>query len=104
MQPSIEEYRRTLDISERRRCDVYTSMEYDQAAQVQYYTTIRRFREGEQTVDERRTSIELRYTYPQELQRTLEANAFRLLHRYEGWTESPLLRECGTMVIVCQKA
>ncbi|MCY9514623.1 hypothetical protein [Paenibacillus apiarius] len=55
-------------------------------------------------MDERRTSIELRYTYPQELQRTLEANAFRLLHRYEGWTESPLLRECGTMVIVCQKA
>lgn len=104
LQPPAEEYWRTIEIAPEHRCDVYTIAAYDPVAQVQHYTTIRRFREGGELRDERKTTIELRYTYPQELARTLEANGFELLHLYGGWSGASLQASSPSMVAVCRRA
>lgn len=104
LQPPVEEYWRTIEIAPEHRCDVYTIATYDPVAQVQHYTTIRRFIEREHLREERKTTIDLRYTYPQELARTLEANGFELLHLYEDWSGASLQPASLSMVAVCQRA
>ncbi|MFL1673806.1 class I SAM-dependent methyltransferase [Paenibacillus dendritiformis] len=104
LQPPVEEYWRTIEIGPEHRCDVYTIATYDPVAQVQHYTTIRRFLEGEELREERKTTIELRYTYPQELARTLEANGYELLHLYGGWSGASLHPSYPSMVAVCRRA
>lgn len=104
LQPPVEEYWRTIEIATDHRCDVYTITSYDPVAQVQHYTTIRRFIEGEKLREERKTTIDLRYTYPQELARMLEANGFELLHLYGGWSGASLQPASLSMVAVCRRA
>ena len=82
LQRPVEEYWRTLEIGLEHRCEVYTIATYDPITQVQHYTTIRRFIEGEELREERKSTIDLRYTYSQELARTLEVNGFDLLYLY----------------------
>ncbi|WP_289356919.1 hypothetical protein [Paenibacillus sp. S-12] len=85
-------------------CDVYTIAVYDPLAQIQHYTTIRRFREQDRLVRERTTTIDLRYTYPQELSRLLELNGFELLHVHGSWSAEPLQASSSSMVVICRKA
>lgn len=58
----------------------------------------------DQIVMERRTTIDLRYTYPQELSRLLELNGFELLHVYGNWSAEPLQAASSSMVVICRKA
>lgn len=71
---------------------------------LQHYTTIRRFREQDRLVRERTTTIDLRYTYPQELSRLLELNGFELLHVHGSWSAEPLQASSSSMVVICRKA
>lgn len=103
LQPQEEEYWRSIPIGSQQQCDVYTISEYDPVTQIQHYTIIRRFREGEQTVMERMSTIHLRYTYPQELARLLELNGFELLHLYGGWSAEPLQSSSQSMTVICRK-
>ncbi|HEY4552733.1 MAG TPA: class I SAM-dependent methyltransferase, partial [Bacillaceae bacterium] len=61
LQPSTEEYWRSYtDPGKKLKVDVYTISRYEALAQVQHYTTIRRYRnEAGELVDEKRTNISL---------------------------------------------
>ncbi|NEZ40223.1 class I SAM-dependent DNA methyltransferase [Paenibacillus alvei] len=104
LQPQEEEYWRTIQLDSQLHCDVYTIAAYDPLAQIQHYTTIRRFREQDRLVRERTTTIDLRYTYPQELSRLLELNGFDLLHVHGSWSAEPLQASSSSMVVICRKA
>ncbi|CEH28740.1 methyltransferase [Aneurinibacillus migulanus] len=103
LQPSEEVFWKSITDSQNRRCDIYTKMLFDMIKQVQSYVTIRRFYENEKMIEEKETKIDLRYTFPQELERVLLMNGFKVLHIYDGWREKMLSKDCYTMVVVCQK-
>ena len=103
IQPSTEEYWTTISDEKGRKCDLYTEMTYDSIQQIQHYITTRRFYEGDTLVEEIKTTIDLRYTYPQELERLLVANGFELLHIYNDWEGNELGEDCYSMVVVCRK-
>ncbi|MES5926707.1 class I SAM-dependent methyltransferase [Bacillus cereus group sp. MG9] len=103
IQPSTEEYWTTITDEKGRRCDLYTEMSYDSIQQIQHYITTRRFYEADTLVEELKTTIDLRYTYPQELERLLVANGFELLQIYNDWEGNELQEDCYSMVVVCQK-
>lgn len=85
-----------------RKCNLYTEMKYDSIQQIQHYITIRRFYERDLQVEELKTTIDLRYTYPQELERLLVVNGFEL-HIYNDWEGNELGEDCYSMVVVCRK-
>ncbi|MBM6647735.1 class I SAM-dependent methyltransferase [Bacillus sp. RIT 809] len=103
MQPSTEEYWTTITDEKGRRCDLYTELNYDSIQQIQHYITTRRFYEDNTLVEELKTTIDLRYTYPQELERLLVENGFELLHIYNDWDGNELQEDCYSMVVVCRK-
>ena len=104
LQPSTEEYWKTYtDTVEDKKVDVYTISNYDPLEQIQHYTTIRKYLEDHHVVEERKTTISLRYTYPKEMERLLSENRLDILHVYENWKESPLSRNSDEMIYVCRK-
>ncbi|GGE83321.1 class I SAM-dependent methyltransferase [Priestia taiwanensis] len=103
LQEPKEEYWRSVHVSEGIRCDIYTKAVYDAISQIQSYEMIRRFYEGETFIEEKKTTIDLRYTYPQELERVLGENGFKLLHVHRNWLGDPLTPGCYSMVVICQK-
>ena len=92
IQPSTEEYWTTISDEKGRKCDLYTEMTYDSIQQIQHYITTRKFYDEDALVEELKTTIDLRYTYPQELERLLVANGFELLHIYNDWEGNELGR------------
>ncbi|MBK5431956.1 MULTISPECIES: class I SAM-dependent methyltransferase [Bacillus] len=103
IQPSTEEYWTTVNDEKGRKCDLYTEMIYDSIQQIQHYITTRRFYEDNTLVEELKTTIDLRYTYPQELERLLQLNGFELLHIYNDWEGNELREDCYSMVVICRK-
>lgn len=104
LQPSTEEYWKTYtDTIENKKVDVYTISEYDPIEQVQHYTTIRKYMDDDNVVEERKANISLRYTYPKEMERLLSENGLDILHVYEDWNKSPLCKDSDEMIYVCRK-
>ncbi|WP_144512168.1 class I SAM-dependent methyltransferase [Bacillus sp. FJAT-22090] len=105
LQPSTEEYWKTYHDSTRdKEVDVYTISDYDALSQIQHYTTIRKFKNKEgKIVDEKRTNISLRYTYPKEMERLLAENRFEIVHLYKDWNGTPISNDSYEMIYVCQK-
>jgi len=104
LQQSTEEYWKTYtDTVENKKVDVYTISNYDPLEQIQHYTTIRKYLDDSNVIEERRTNISLRYTYPKEMERLLSENGLDILHIYEDWKESPLSRGSDEMIYVCRK-
>lgn len=105
LQPSIEEYWKTyIDTVAGKKVDVYTISDYDPIEQIQYYTTIRKFMDDDNVVEERKTNISLRYTYPKEMERLLFQNGLEIIHVYEDWNGSPLSKDSNEMIYVCRKS
>ncbi|UCZ53490.1 class I SAM-dependent methyltransferase [Bacillus shivajii] len=102
---SSEEYWRTYpDPETSHEVDVYTISRYDALDQVQHCTTIRKYKDNQGCViDEKRTNINLRYVFPKEMERLLDAHGFEILHVYEDWNETPITNDSNEMVYVCKK-
>ena len=104
LQPSTEEYWKTYtDTVENKQVDVYTISNYDPLEQIQHYTTIRKYMDDSNVVEERKTNISLRYTYPKEMERLLTENGLDILHVFEDWKGSPLNVDSNEMIYVCRK-
>ncbi|TQR12825.1 class I SAM-dependent methyltransferase [Psychrobacillus soli] len=105
LQPSTEEYWKTYnDTICNKEVDVYTISHYDALSQIQRYTTIRKFKNADgKVVDEKRTNISLRYTYPKEMERLLSENGFETLHMYKDWNGTPISNDSYEMIYVCRK-
>ncbi len=76
--------------------------EYDQLRQVKTETAIRRIRraDGEEIVHA--APLQLRYTFPQEMEGILERAGFEVVERYGGPDRSPLTNESQYLVLVCK--
>ncbi|MFS0555034.1 class I SAM-dependent methyltransferase [Brevibacillus sp. 179-C8.2 HS] len=103
LQPAEEQYDHTIVDHNNRNVQIFYKMEYDPINQIQHYKTIRRFYDQDELQEERVTTIDLRYTYPQEIEKTLALNGFTLLHLFDGWEEKALNPDCYSIVVVCQK-
>ncbi|WP_225986050.1 class I SAM-dependent methyltransferase [Psychrobacillus glaciei] len=105
LQPSTEEYWKTYtDTTCNKEVDVYTISNYDALSQMQHYTTIRKFKNADGiVVDETRTHISLRYTYPKEMERLLLENGFDILHVNTDWKGTPISNDSYEMIYVCRK-
>ncbi|AND38107.1 class I SAM-dependent methyltransferase [Cytobacillus oceanisediminis] len=105
LQPAEEEYWKTyIDPVSQNKVDVYTISTYDSLSQIQHYITIRKFydSEGMQT-NEKRTSINLRYVFPREMERLLLNNGMEIVHVFSDWQETPVRSDSYEMVYVCRK-
>lgn len=103
LQPCEEQYERTITDQNGREVKIFYKMEYDSVQQIQHYKTIRRFYQAKELLKERVSTIDLRYSYPQEIERTLALGGFKLIHCFKGWDAKPLNSDCYSMVVVCQK-
>lgn len=54
-------------------------------------------------IEEKKTNILLRYTYPREMERILSANGFEIVDLYQDWNETPITDDSTQMVYVCKK-
>ncbi len=75
---------------------------YDHVAQILHLTTSRRWREGDQARTTR-TSIALRYTFPQELEALMHYNGFAIIRQYGDWNLEPLAADSPSIIVVCRK-
>lgn len=105
LQPNTEEYWKTyIDTNSNEEVDVYTISNYDALSQIQHYTTIRRFKNANgEVINEKRTNISLRYTYPKEMERLLAENRFDVVQVYKDWKGTPIDNESYEMIYVCRK-
>ncbi|MDZ5473731.1 methyltransferase domain-containing protein [Bacillus sp. 31A1R] len=103
MQPETEEYWRSYTDHLNRHVEVSTIAKYNSILQIQDYITIRRFKEASGQIAETRSSISLRYTYPQEMDRLLDKHGFEVVNVYQDFNEAPLTTEAYGMVYVCRK-
>ena len=105
LQPSIEEYWKTYtDPTCNKEVDVYTISSYDALSQIQHYTTIRKYKNSDGSVEnENKTNISLRYTYPMEMYRLLAENGLTILHVYSDWNGKPISNDSSEMIYVCKK-
>ncbi|GAA0339937.1 class I SAM-dependent methyltransferase [Bacillus carboniphilus] len=105
LQPSTEEYWRSyVDPNTEEKVDVFTISTYDSLEQIQHYVTIRKFLDHNGNIlEEKRTNIRLRYVFPKEMERLLEAHGFEILHLYKDWNETPISADSYQMIVVCRK-
>lgn len=105
LQPSTEEYWRSYTDSETLdKVDVSTISNYDTLNQVQNYTTIRKSKnKNGEIVDKKTTNISLRYVFPKEMERILFSNGFEILNVYKDWNETPITNDSYQMIYVCKK-
>ncbi|PYZ93353.1 SAM-dependent methyltransferase [Salipaludibacillus keqinensis] len=106
IQPASDEefWRSYIDTETENKVDVYTISSYDPLKQVQHTTTTRKFKNwDEEVVDEVRTNISLRYTFPKEIERLLTMNGFQIIYVNKDWNETPLTEDSSQMIYVCRK-
>ncbi len=98
-----ETFRRRVSDAQGRTVQIYTKEQYDPIQQIEHCKVIRRFFDAGQLVEERESSIVLRYTYPQEIKQLLDKNGFQLLRMCGGWKDQPVTRFTESMVVICKK-
>ncbi|MCR8842938.1 class I SAM-dependent methyltransferase [Paenibacillus sp. SC116] len=86
-----------------RVCEVAYQSSYDAVSQIQRYKTVRTYYVNDQIDNDDTTYIDLRYTFPQELIRLMDASGFELLHMWGGWKEQPLTGKSISIVVAARK-
>jgi SAM-dependent methyltransferase len=77
--------------------------EYNHLRQVKLETAIRRISSPDGPEVQYVAPMQLRYTFPQEMERVLEYTGFEVKQRYGGPDRSPLTPQSSDMVFVCAK-
>ncbi|WP_338020593.1 hypothetical protein [Alkalihalobacterium alkalinitrilicum] len=98
MQPEKEEYWRSYYIPSGEKVNVYTVSHYDDVKQIQTYKTIRRSAEKEGL-----TQIQLRYVFPQEMERLLQHRGFTIVLQYGNWDKAPISNNSSQLIYICKK-
>jgi hypothetical protein len=73
---------------------------YDPLAQLMYWTTYRRWSDGQGT-QTKETHITCRFTHPQELEALLYHNGFQVLEQYGNWNKETLTANSPTIITLC---
>ncbi|MFY2251107.1 class I SAM-dependent methyltransferase [Priestia megaterium] len=83
--------------------DVYISSHYDAIKQIQHNLTTRKIRDHETIIKEITSKIDLRYTFPQEMEHLLARIGFMITNVYGDWKKSALTNQSTQMIYVCKK-
>ncbi|WP_026582087.1 class I SAM-dependent methyltransferase [Bacillus sp. J33] len=105
LQPPAEEYWRSyINYNTKQEVDVYTVSSFDLLSQIQHYETIRRYKNSAgKYLNENRTNIRLRYSFPKEMERLLTEQGLKIIELYGDWNETPISQGSSEMIYVCQK-
>lgn len=74
---------------------------YDPIAQVMYWTSLRRWNDGERD-HKRETHIACRFTYPQELEALLHYNGLQIVQQFGNWKKEALLATSPSIINICK--
>jgi 2-polyprenyl-3-methyl-5-hydroxy-6-metoxy-1,4-benzoquinol methylase len=74
---------------------------YDPLAQIMYWTSYRRWNDGERD-HKKETHIACRFTYPQELVALLHHNRFEIVQQYGNWNKEELSASSPEMINICK--
>jgi 2-polyprenyl-3-methyl-5-hydroxy-6-metoxy-1,4-benzoquinol methylase len=74
---------------------------YDPIAQVMYWTSYRRWNDGEHD-HEKETHITCRFTHPRELEALLHYNGFQIVEQYGNWNKEPLSSSSPSIISICK--
>ncbi|MGI1811696.1 class I SAM-dependent methyltransferase [Priestia sp. TGN 0903] len=83
--------------------DVYIISHYDAIKQIQHNLTTRKIRDHETIIKEITSKIDLRYTFPQEMEHLLARIGFMITNVYGDWKKSALTNQSTQMIYVCKK-
>ena len=74
---------------------------YDPIAQIIYWTSYRRWNDGEHN-HMKETHIACRFTYPQELEALLHYNGFQIVQQFGNWNKEPLSASSPSLISICR--
>ena len=80
---------------------VFFTQRYDPRAQIMYWTSYRRWNDGERD-HKKETHIACRFTYPQELEALLHYNGFQAIQQYGTWDKEPLSTSSPNIISICK--
>jgi 2-polyprenyl-3-methyl-5-hydroxy-6-metoxy-1,4-benzoquinol methylase len=78
----------------------FTQM-YDPIAQIMYWTSFRRWKDGERDHNQE-THIACRFTHPQELEALLHYNGFQIIQQYGNWNKERLSTSSPSIINLCK--
>jgi 2-polyprenyl-3-methyl-5-hydroxy-6-metoxy-1,4-benzoquinol methylase len=76
---------------------------YDPIAQIMYWTSYRRWNDGERD-RQKQTHIACRFTHPQELEALLHYNGFQIVQQFGNWNKEPLSASSPGMISICRRS
>ena len=80
---------------------VFFTQVYDPPTQIMYWTTYRRWNDGEGD-HKKETHIACRFTYPQELETLLHYNGFEVIQQYGDWNMEALSSSSLEIINICR--
>jgi len=96
-----EEFDQSYVSVDGQRVSVSFTQAYDPIAQVIYWTSYRRWRDGAHD-HKWETHIACRFTHPQELNALLHYNGFQVLEQYGNWDKEILSSSSPSIISICK--
>jgi SAM-dependent methyltransferase len=96
-----EEFDQSYTSVEGRQIAVSSTQIYDPIGQVIYWTSYRRWNDGEGD-HEKKTHIACRFTHPQELEALLHYNGFQIVQQFGNWNKEPLSTSSPSIISICK--
>lgn len=97
----LEEFDQSYISVEGHQVSVSFTQMYDPIAQIMYWTSYRRWNDGERDHG-KETHIACRFTHPQELEVLLHYNGFQIIQQYGNWNKETLTVSSPTMINICK--
>jgi 2-polyprenyl-3-methyl-5-hydroxy-6-metoxy-1,4-benzoquinol methylase len=98
---SEEEFDQGYISGEGHKVSVSSTQIYDPIAQIIYWTSYRRWNDGERD-HTKETHIACRFTYPQELESLLYYNGFQMVQQFGNWDKRPLSASSPSIISICK--
>jgi 2-polyprenyl-3-methyl-5-hydroxy-6-metoxy-1,4-benzoquinol methylase len=98
---SEEEFDQSYISVEGHRVSVSSTQIYDPIAQTIYWTSYRRWNDGERD-HQKETHIACRFTYPRELEALLHYNGFQIIQQFGNWNQEALSASSPSIISICR--
>jgi 2-polyprenyl-3-methyl-5-hydroxy-6-metoxy-1,4-benzoquinol methylase len=98
---SEEEFDQSYISVEGHRVSVSSTQIYDPIAQTIYWTSYRRWNDGERD-HQKETHIACRFTYPRELEALLHYNGFQIIQQFGNWNQEALSPYSPSIISICR--
>ena len=96
-----EEFDQSYTSVEGYQVSVYSIQRYDALAQIIYWTSYRRWNDGERD-HSKETHIACRFTHSQELEAFLHYNGFQVIQQYGDWDKQALSASSPSIISICK--